>query len=87
MRVDGVVSIICLALGCGVSHDAYGFAGGEGERVDGGHCRGPDATRAIDPAGGGAIMVDAFYNDCGGLSGAMFASLQHGRARVRLSGW
>jgi hypothetical protein len=41
----------------------------------------------IDPAGGGAVDIDAIYNDCGGLSGAMFASLQHGRARVRLSGW
>jgi hypothetical protein len=41
----------------------------------------------VDPEGGGAVTIEAAFNDCGGLPGAMFATLQHGRARMRMCGW
>lgn len=33
------------------------------------------------------VVLDGTYTDCGGLPGEMFGSLQHGRARLRLSGF
>ena len=41
----------------------------------------------IDPNGGGRVVIEAAFNDCGGLPGVMFSSLQHGRARLRMCGW
>ena len=33
------------------------------------------------------VVLDGMYTDCSGLPGEMFGSLQHGRARLRLSGF
>lgn len=41
----------------------------------------------VDPNGGGAVVLEAAFTQCGGLPGAMFGTLQHGRARLRMCGW
>lgn len=41
----------------------------------------------VDPAGGGAVVIEAAFTDCGGLPGALFSTLQHGRAKMRMRGW
>ena len=41
----------------------------------------------VDPDGGGGVVIEAAFNDCGGLPGVFFSSLQHGRARLRMCGW
>lgn len=41
----------------------------------------------VDPKGGGAVLLDAAFTECGGLPRALFATRQHGRARLRMCGW
>eukprot|EP00982_Pelagococcus_subviridis_P003025 23166-Pelagococcus_subviridis.AAC.2 len=42
---------------------------------------------AENAEGGRAVVIDAAYDDCGGVPGAMFRAASHGVARTRLAGW